>query len=308
MPDQILLHADARTVVSPADCQEFHALLTDPPYSPETHAKPVSCSRIRGATERDFGFAPLDTDLLEYLAACAAQVAGWAVMYSDLESAADLARACEGAGAERVRMIPWVRWSMPQLSADRPPQGAEMLVLLHGQDVGSRGGRKPRPKSWYGPGWLTHLAHGCMRGHDKHPTEKPLDQSLDLVHWFTTPGETVFDPCAGRGGLGVACALLGRGYVGCEIQAEHAVIGQERIRLARSKVLSTRDDDRVERWSASVQERILKAEGILADEQAKIGRWQLKHPGEPVPDRLTPSVQNIRCLDAMRRDLLMVTE
>jgi site-specific DNA-methyltransferase (adenine-specific) len=53
-----------------------------------------------------------------------------------------------------------------------------------------------------------------LRGEDKHKAEKPLDQALDLVEWFSDEGETVFDPFAGSGTIGLACRILGRSYLG----------------------------------------------------------------------------------------------
>ena len=307
---QILIHGDSTQLFAPEACQAFDVLLTDPPYSAHTHENAVSCwakgEAAKGAVARDFGFDPLTDSLRRYLASVAASVRRWSIMYSDLESAEQLMQGIEVAGGERIRQIPWIRWSMPQLSADRPPQGAEMLVIAHAQDIGPQGGRKPRSKAWNGPGWLTHLEHACLRGRNKHPTEKPLDQALDLVHWFSRPGEAVFDPCAGSGVVGVACALLGRTYVGCELQPEHATAAQARIAEAQAYRLSDRDSDRLARWVAGIEERIAKASGILAGDQAKQAGWTAANPGEPLPKRLTGSVQNVRCLDAMRIDMLHV--
>jgi hypothetical protein len=125
---------------------------------------------------------------------------------------------------------------MPQLSGDRPPQGSEALLLFWGY----QGGRK----SWNGPGNLTHLAHKCLRGEQKHKTEKPLDQALDLVHWFSDPGDLVFDPFAGSGVIGLACRLLDRDYVGCEVDPHWA--GKAAMRAAGHD--RKWDSERIKRW------------------------------------------------------------
>lgn len=292
--------------------EAFDTLLTDPPYSEDVHAHPVSCGSktegAKGAVARDFGFGAMTPELQEYLSQCAASVKGYGVQYSDLESGAELQQAAVKAGAEAVRLMIWTRWSMPQLSADRPCQGAEMLVLTHGQDAGPRGGRYPRRKRWYGPGWLTHFEHCCLRGDDKHPTEKPLDQSLDLVSYFSAPGDRIYDPCAGAGGIGLACAMLGREYLGFELSEEHAARGRARIEAWRTRrSLEGRDTERLGRWKSALAANRTKATSILEAEEAKIARWQEKHPGEGVPKRLKPSVQNIRYLEASARDLKALT-
>jgi site-specific DNA-methyltransferase (adenine-specific) len=123
---------------------------------------------------------------------------------------------------------------MPQLSGDRPPQGFEHICCYHPKGK----------KRWNGPGNLTHFEHKALRGEEKHKCEKPLDQALDLVSYFTEIGESILDPFAGHGTIGVACMLLGRNYVGFERDPEWAEKAQRRIRGH----LSNGDVDRILRW------------------------------------------------------------
>lgn len=231
----MIINGDCRMNVFPYD-----VIITDPPYSEHVHKNATSQSPGRGVRHRDLGFSHLDTSLRDYIAAATATAKRWSVIYSDVEATADWRIACVDSGATYIRAIPWCRWSSPQLSGDRPPQGCEMLSLFWGSQRGR--------KSWNGPGNLTHLAHKCLRGEGKHKTEKPLDQALDLVLWFSEPGETVYDPCAGSGTIGLACKILGREYIGYEIDAEWAVKATERI--ARD-TLSERDVERHARWVES---------------------------------------------------------
>jgi hypothetical protein len=91
----------------------------------------------------------------------------------------------------------------------------------------------------------------------KHDTEKPLDLMLDMVSWFSNPGETVFDPCAGAGTTGLACRLLGRSFWGCELIEKWASVATARL----TGSLSERDLERVSRWLTSTRE---EARGVLA--------------------------------------------
>ncbi len=199
-------------------------MLVDPPYAEHVHANAVSAGTGgAGVRARDFGFASVSAALMATLAGYTAQVRRWSLIYTDLESAHLWRAACEAVGSEYVRSIPWVRWSQPQMSGDRPPTGAEMLLVFHA----------PRAKGvrmhWNGPGSLTHLAHKCMRGAGKHPTQKPLDQALDLVSWFSDPGEQVIDPCAGAGTTARACALLGRSCLAVDKSAVWVGAGTRRV-------------------------------------------------------------------------------
>ena len=69
----------------------------------------------------------------------------------------------------------------------------------------------------------------------EHPTEKPVALMEWLVEHYCPPGGTVIDPCAGISPIGVACANLGRNYIGIEIDENYAKIGNERIRNAKAQ-------------------------------------------------------------------------
>lgn len=243
-------------------------LICDPPYSRHVHESAMSCNATNGVslgvTERDLGFGHLTLALRRYLARAAASVRGWSLIYSDVESSWLWRVSCEAAGAEYVRTIPWVRWSQPQLSGDRPPTGCEFITICHAQEIGKRGGRKPRKKVWNGRGNMTHLEHAdvdgaddgpavllhaALRGEDKYKAEKPLDQALELVSAFSSPGGTVCDPTCGVGTTGLACRLLGRNFVGFEILPEVCDIATARV----AGPLSGRDEDRIARWCSDTQ-------------------------------------------------------
>ena len=64
-----------------------------------------------------------------------------------------------------------------------------------------------------------------------HPTQKPLR----LMEWclqFVTTG-TILDPFMGSGTTGVACARLGRGFIGIEIEQRYFDIACRRIEAAQ---------------------------------------------------------------------------
>jgi site-specific DNA-methyltransferase (adenine-specific) len=248
----MILNQDCMSI-TPEWASQFACLITDPPYSRHVHSNTISQSAGGGTRERDLGFGYLTPKLRRHVAKVAASVQRWAIIYSDVESSTWLRISCEVAGSEYVRTIPWVRWSMPQLSGTVPPQGFEHLLAFHAQHVGKRGGRRPKGKEWAGPGNLTalraetpeELDQTCLRGDTKHKAEKPLDQALELVSWFSKPGEFVLDCFAGSGVFGLACALLDRHYVGFELDPKWAEIATLREQIAN---ISTADIERVTRW------------------------------------------------------------
>jgi site-specific DNA-methyltransferase (adenine-specific) len=239
-----ILAGDARLILPVAFVPDI--LIVDPPYHEHVHNSASSQDQYTdgGVRHNDFGFDARTADLQVWICRLAARTRRWSVIYTDIESVASWKEELELAGAMYIRTLPWVRWSMPQLSGDRPPQGFECLVVAHGSDRGR--------KHWNGAGNLTHLAHLALRGNGKHKTEKPLDQALDLVSWFSDPGELVVDPCAGSGTTGLACKILGRKFLGSELDAEWAGKGNARIQSCDPSnlpgSLSARDSERFLRW------------------------------------------------------------
>lgn len=250
--EHAILTGDARLVLPEAFVADV--LVVDPPYREHVHKNATSQDQHTDGNVRhnDFGFASLTEELRTWICQLAARTRRWSLIYTDVESVAKWKDTLELAGATYIRTLPWVRWSMPALSGDRPPQGFECIVVAYGSNRGR--------KRWNGAGNLTHLAHLALRGNGKHKTEKPLDQLLDLVSWFSDrgtldQGELVVDPCSGSGTTGLACKILGRRFAGCELDAEWAAKGNARIRACNTSdlpgSLSPRDSERFLRWVAT---------------------------------------------------------
>lgn len=75
----------------------------------------------------------------------------------------------------------------------------------------------------------TDVVYGTRTGNEHHPTQKPIDLMRNIVEW--TSG-VVFDPFMGSGTTGVACAKLGRKFIGIEMDEDYFNIACDRIRKA----------------------------------------------------------------------------
>lgn len=76
-------------------------------------------------------------------------------------------------------------------------------------------------------------------GHDgagEHPAPFPLKLAKDHILSWSAPGDTVLDPFMGSGTTGIACAQLGRNFVGIEIYAHYHAIAQRRIQDAAAQL------------------------------------------------------------------------
>lgn len=68
-----------------------------------------------------------------------------------------------------------------------------------------------------------------------HPCPKPIGQMKRILLRATMDGETVLDPFMGSGTTGVACAKLGRKFIGIEIDPGYFDIACRRIEKAYSQ-------------------------------------------------------------------------
>jgi DNA modification methylase len=132
-------------------------------------------------------------------------------------------------------------WKQP-----RPANVRQVLIWEKGDHVGMGDLScpwRPNTEEIYviGPGFVGHRGSSVLKhnapspnftpAHSRHhPTEKPVRLMTDLI--AKCPGTTVLDPFMGSGTTGVACANLGRSFVGIEIDRQYFDIACERIRAA----------------------------------------------------------------------------
>lgn len=62
----------------------------------------------------------------------------------------------------------------------------------------------------------------------KHPTQKPLGVLARLIQASTRPGAWILDPFSGSATTGIAANLLGRRYLGLEMEKEFLFMGKAR--------------------------------------------------------------------------------
>ena len=66
-------------------------------------------------------------------------------------------------------------------------------------------------------------------GNMLHPTQKPLSVLLPLVETFSAPHGLVLDPFSGSGSSLLAAKMLGRSYLGIELDATYHAIASRRL-------------------------------------------------------------------------------
>jgi DNA modification methylase len=96
-------------------------------------------------------------------------------------------------------------------------------ILVYGKDPYLATGKGRQPDTYF-PGSLDTDKNG-------HPCPKPLNVMKWLVRRVSLSG-TILDPFMGSGTTGVACAKLGRKFIGIEIEPKYFDIACRRIEQA----------------------------------------------------------------------------
>ena len=214
-----LYHGDSRKALPAMADSSVQAVITDPPYSENTH-KMAKSNKGKGHGVKAIEFAPFtDEDLFATLTECGRVSERWVVANLDYKHAFKIDSE-PLAGLRVMRIGVWVKTNpMPQISADRPGQGWEAIAYLHKESV------KP---SWSGGG-----KHGNyilpIAQNEGHPTSKPLSMVSDLVTRFTKHGDTILDPFAGSGTTLRAAKNNGRKAIGYEIDEAYCELIATRL-------------------------------------------------------------------------------
>jgi adenine-specific DNA-methyltransferase len=77
-----------------------------------------------------------------------------------------------------------------------------------------------------------------------HPCQFPVGLIERLILSLTKPGALVFDPFAGVASAGVAAAIHGRRFIGCEINSEYVKTGRQRLVEALAGTAKYRPHDK----------------------------------------------------------------
>ena len=93
-----------------------------------------------------------------------------------------------------------------------------------------------------------------------HPCPKPVEWMAWLVNRASLNGETILDPFMGSGTTGVACANLGRKFIGIEIEPKYFDIACKRIETAYSqpRLFDDLEDDK----SKPIEQELGFEEGV----------------------------------------------
>lgn len=199
---------------------EIDHTISDPPYTAKVHAGMVNGFRQRVS----LGFDSYDPHgQKEGIAKLSGIASRWTLLFCAIEHIGVFA---EIVPDRWVRGMAWVKPdAMPQFSGDRPAMWGECIAAMHSEHQKKRWNAKGKK------GIYTHTI--CREAERFHETQKPLALMMDLIRDFTEEGDTIFDPYMGSGTTGVAALMLGRNFIGCEINKEYYDKAVERLQAAQ---------------------------------------------------------------------------
>lgn len=216
--DATLYLGDCREVLP--TLERVDSVVTDPPYSEVTHNGARGRGSSTGGKHVLVNFDSFDGgDFCSLASGLINKCDRWVVMSADWRHCVE----AEVSGLPLVRVGVWTKNDpAPQFSGDRPATGWEAVAILH----------KPGKKRWNGGGrpavWRTNI----VKNNAQHPTQKPIELISEWVRLFSDFGESILDPFMGSGTTGVACAKLGRKFIGIEIDETYFDIACKRIEAA----------------------------------------------------------------------------
>ena len=148
---------------------------------------------------------------------------GTMICFYDLWKIETLKSYLEAAGFVQIRFIEWVK-------TNPVPINSKINYLTNSREVAVLGVKKSKPTfhSEYDNGIYQYPI--CQDKGRFHPTQKPLALMTDLIMKHSNEGDIVLDCFAGSCTTGVAAALNGRQFIGCELDAEYYEKAVQRLK------------------------------------------------------------------------------
>lgn len=115
----------------------------------------------------------------------------------------------------------WLQYALPAYIGRK--LGGNEIAYAFGEPVPASKGRHLIPS-------IAPKAQPGDRKANGHPCSRALTHMEWLVNWWSEPGETVIDPFAGSGTVGLAADRLQRNAILIELLPEYAAIAERRIK------------------------------------------------------------------------------
>jgi len=204
-----ILHADCLTALPRFSSGSIDFVLTDPPYLVSYHDR---TGRTLAGDQDGLWLKPAFAEIYRVL-----KPGRFCVSFYGWNRADQFLSAWKAAGFKLAGHLVWVK----DYASSRG-----VLAYQHEQAYLLAKGRPERPQEA-----LPDVLKWRYTGNRLHPTQKPVPSLKPVIEAFTRPGEIVLDPFCGSGSTLLAAKILGRRYVGIEVNTEYCRTATERLLL-----------------------------------------------------------------------------
>jgi site-specific DNA-methyltransferase (adenine-specific) len=189
----------------------INACITDPPYgvSFQSNRRKIKHDKIHNDSELSW-LPALDRALFNALSDDAIMISFYGFLHID-----QFMTAWKLAGFEPKSHFVWVKNNIGCGWFTRPQHEAAYLLTKGSPE-----------KPTLAP---SNVLRADMTGNEYHPTQKPVTLMERLIKPYTDRESTVLDPFMGSGTTGVACAKMGRKFIGIEMEPKYFEIACKRI-------------------------------------------------------------------------------
>lgn len=224
--DATLYLADCRDVLP--TLPKVDAVITDPPYGiPHNFGTQIQKDGSRRTLEFEWDGRQVNDAVLAACAHCAT-LADAQFWFCGLTQASYIAETLRRAGMTD-KMAAWVKTCPPPaMPGNWWPSGYEIAVYAYRSGAWF-GDKNPKRSNVF---YSDSYRYG-QPGKEDHPTQKPLGLTTTIVSSIVPLGGTALDCFMGSGTTGVACAQLGRKFIGIEIEPKYFDIACRRIEDAQ---------------------------------------------------------------------------
>lgn len=122
-----------------------------------------------------------------------------------------------------TNLLTWHKLNPAPLCSNNYLKDTEYCLYVRGKGVKLYGGYADHKTYWLSSN------NDIRQSKTGHPAVKPLEIISQMVKNSSLEGQTVFDPYLGSGTTAVACKMLNRNCIGCEIEEKYISLINNRL-------------------------------------------------------------------------------